>query len=367
MKKISSKKLFKRLYLPYMIGWSISFIFFSIFRGVGTISTGTVKIEFSEGILLSLLIGPVCGLISAINQQYFEKLVNQRNISLNKLFLFKLLNSLFLLVFITLSCYAILFMIQTDFTGVLTFISQPESFVAYLNILITDTFFSLFRRVSILLGEEKVWKLLNGKYYAPKQEDKIFLFIDLKDSTSIAERIGHLKYSKLIQDTFNDIALIENYGGEIYQYIGDEIVFTWNKVTSKKAMNAVSGFIGFQKFMKQKSDYYISNYGFVPVFKAGIHGGRVTAVEVGKNKKEVAYHGDTINTTSRIQNECNTFNETLLISQTIADLIKDYPSFSLQKISSIKLRGKSIETSLYNVHLQGQLQKTDKEVNIALS
>jgi len=51
--------------------------------------------------------------------------------------------------------------------------------------------------------------------------------------------------------------------------------------------------------------YYLSKYGRVPVFKAGIHGGKVMALEVGSVKKELAYLGDIVNTTARIQGECN--------------------------------------------------------------
>ena len=54
------------------------------------------------------------------------------------------------------------------------------------------------------------------------------MFIDLKDSTPIAEKLGHKDYFRFIRDFiyFISIALIE-YNGRIYQYVGDEIVVSW--------------------------------------------------------------------------------------------------------------------------------------------
>jgi adenylate cyclase len=38
----------------------------------------------------------------------------------------------------------------------------------------------------------------------------------------------------------------------------------------------------------------------VPEFKGALHGGNVVVSEVGKYKSEIAYHGDVLNTTSRM-------------------------------------------------------------------
>lgn len=37
---------------------------------------------------------------------------------------------------------------------------------------------------------------LRGQYHRPKEEDRIFMFLDLKSSTTLAEQLGHLKYSR---------------------------------------------------------------------------------------------------------------------------------------------------------------------------
>ena len=84
----------------------------------------------------------------------------------------------------------------------------------------------------------------------------------------------------------------------------------------------------------------------MPFFKAGINAGVVTVTEVGKYKKEIAYHGDTINTAARIQSKCNDFKQGLLISEYLKDKLSD-GTFKFDKIGSVALRGKEKEVLIY--------------------
>ena len=61
------------------------------------------------------------------------------------------------------------------------------------------TFLGLFLvQVSDKFGQGILVNFLVGKYHQPKVENRIFLFMDLKDSTSIAEKLGHIGYSLLL-------------------------------------------------------------------------------------------------------------------------------------------------------------------------
>ena len=159
-------------------------------------------------------------------------------------------------------------------------------------------------------------KIFFGKYRSPKEEKRIFMFLDLKSSTSMAETLGHYKYSQLIQDCFLDLNLIiRKYDAEIYQYVGDEVVLSWKYKNGVKEKKCVNIYFDYISRLQGKETYYIEKYGVLPQFKAGMHGGTLMAAEVGFIKKEMAYHGDVINTTARIQGECNKYGEQLLISK----------------------------------------------------
>ena len=77
--------------------------------------------------------------------------------------------------------------------------------------------------------------MIRGRYNNPRIEHRIFIFLDINDSTTIAEKLGHERYFELLKDFFADITepILIN-GGEIYQYVGDEIVLSWHTNVSNK-------------------------------------------------------------------------------------------------------------------------------------
>ena len=101
--------------------------------------------------------------------------------------------------------------------------------------------------------------------------------------------------------------------------------------------------------MDKKKEYYKQTYNCIPLFKAGVNAGIVTVTEVGKYKKEIAYHGDTINTAARIQGKCNELKQELLISASLKSKLSS-TGFVFDKLGSISLKGKESEILLYAVH-----------------
>jgi adenylate cyclase len=189
-----------------------------------------------------------------------------------------------------------------------------------------------------------------GKFRKPRIEERIFLFMDLKDSTTYAERLGHIKFSELIQDCFLDVnKVIPPFNAEIYQYVGDEVVLSWSSTEGLRKMNCIKFFFAFQDFLQNRKEQYEKKYGFVPQFKAGANIGNITVAEVGDFKREIAYHGDTINTAARIQSVCNTYSKSFIISEMLKDQIKWEESFTTEFIDSIKLKGKEKEVMLFGV------------------
>jgi adenylate cyclase len=167
------------------------------------------------------------------------------------------------------------------------------------------------------------------------------MFLDLQASTTIAEQIGHYSYSELIQDCFYDLnRIVTKYEAEIYQYVGDEAVLSWKYKRGIKNNNCIKIFFHFQKRIKKRQQYYLSKYNLVPIFKAGLHGGELIVTEVGTVKKEIAYHGDVINTSARIQGECNKYNELLLCSNMLINDLSLATKYSPEFIGNIELKGK---------------------------
>lgn len=206
-----------------------------------------------------------------------------------------------------------------------------------------------YSEIKDYLGSNVIFNYL-GKYHTPKQEKRIFMFLDMKSSTTIAEAIGHERYFELLKTYYADMtnAILET-SGEVYQYVGDEIVVTWKEKKGIDKNNCIHCFIKISDTINKNKDRYMKQFGLVPEFKAGFHIGEVTAGEIGIIKKDIIYTGDVLNTTARIQSECNTYNSKTLISEKLYDTLSEEPSYSFIKIDKLLLEGKKEQIQLYNV------------------
>ena len=205
-------------------------------------------------------------------------------------------------------------------------------------------------QVSDKFGQGVLYNFLIGKYHHPKEEERIFMFMDLKSSTTYAEQLGHVTYSRFIQDCFFDLTdVVLKHQANIYQYVGDEVVLSWSMNQGISKDNCLNLFFAYDSILKSKIEYYENEYGVLPEFKAGLHSGKVMIAEIGEIKKELAFHGDSINTAARIQSMCNEFKKRLIISETLKEQLKTNSSFNLVLLGNVILRGKSKPLNLYGV------------------
>ncbi len=209
--------------------------------------------------------------------------------------------------------------------------------------------FNFLKQVNRKFGPGNLQRLLVGKYYHPQRENRIFLFLDLKSSTSHAERLGHQRYSSLIQDCFRDLAVALEHRAEVYQYVGDEAVLSWEAGIGLEGLNCLRAFYRFRDQLGARSRHYERLYGFVPEFKAGGNIGEVTGVEVGEIKREIAFHGDVLNTAARIQALCNEYAEELLVSEYLKNALPVSSEFTFQRIGTMQLRGRQLPLDVYAV------------------
>jgi len=192
--------------------------------------------------------------------------------------------------------------------------------------------------------------IIAGKYIQPKIENRIIMFIDLKDSTPIAEKLGHHQYFLFIREFIFHIsmALIE-HNGIIYQYVGDEIVVSW-LYSRQNTKNCLAAVIESRKNIQKQSERFRRKFGLVPEFRVGIHVGDVTVGEIGVIKKDLAMSGDTMNTTSRISSACNELNQKFIVSKDFIDStdLKDWQSESL---GVVELKGKASGIELFSLKI----------------
>lgn len=192
--------------------------------------------------------------------------------------------------------------------------------------------------------------ILLGKYVNPKTENRIIVFIDLSDSTTIAEALGHTLYFKFIREFIFNVsnALIE-YNGRIYQYVGDEIVVSW-MFSEANITRCLKSLIEARRNIQKDSTNFKRVYGFVPEFRVGIHIGDVTVGEIGVIKKDIAMSGDTMNTAARIRSACSELNKKFIVSKDFIDK-SSLEGFQSESLGMIELKGKSKEIELFQLKI----------------
>ena len=231
----------------------------------------------------------------------------------------------------------------------LEFMSSPRLWTIWILWGLTVIFSLFILQISEKLGQGVLVNYLLGKYHQPREEVRIFMFLDLKSSTRYAEKLGHIKYSKLIQDCFYDLTeVVSKHDAQIYQYVGDEIVLTWKKSKGLKDCHCLRTFIDYKKALIRKKDYYIKSYGLLPEFKAGLDYGQITVAEVGEIKKELAYHGDVLNSAARIQHMCNEYQSSILLSERLKSQLAEDKQKALSLIGKMQLKGRSKKMNVYS-------------------
>ena len=246
-------------------------------------------------------------------------------------------------------------------------IGITEIYPVGFNVMIFYLFIFLFilqlirqTKVSAVRGLTK--KYLTGSLNQPVEDVRIFLFMDLYSSTAYAERLGHLSYSCCIKEIYSELdEYILQTRGSLYQFVGDQVVIVWNMKDGLAYNNAVRFFFLVEEALKKKEQYYRNKYGVFPRFKAGIHYGKVSITEVGNIlKREIAYHGDVVNTTARICSLCSEINEQVLISGDFYEKLKPTMAnckLKADHIGAYNLKGKKNEVDIYRLYQDGVVKK----------
>ncbi len=225
---------------------------------------------------------------------------------------------------------------------------ETNDFIDGLSYAVISAFLlTFFSELNLIMGRGRIIKYLSGKYHKPIEDERILMFLDVSSSTTIAEKIGHIKYSSFIKDFIyelhNSILLTE---AEIIQYVGDELLLMWNVKKGIKNNNCVRLFFLAQDQIAKKKQRFIEKYGVYPQFKAGVHYGKMIIMEVGSLKKEIAHYGDSLNTAARIRSTCNEVRKELLISERLVKKLNLEKEYRVEHLGSFELKGKEEKVEL---------------------
>jgi adenylate cyclase len=324
-----------------------------ISKAVASLFDLQAKVHVSENIMIAMIGAIIFGTILGLIDHFIEKRFVRRSLGTE--------------LIVKFSLYAITWFTVAGVTRLIG-IALEARFIDNADVLYTSNFFSNFATSSTIyvtvmiagisfikqmnnkFGPGIIIPMLLGKYRKPREEERVFMFMDLKSSTSYAETLGHVQYSKMIQKCYLDLnRVLPKYLAEVYQYVGDEVVLTWPKDEGLHKNNCINFYFAFRKQLMKNKDLYEKEFGMVPEFKASIHLGKIMVAEIGDIKRDIAYHGDTINTAARIQSMCNEYDKSLLISDRVISEISPDTLHNVEYVDETILKGKTEKIKLYSI------------------
>jgi adenylate cyclase len=353
-------KQYGKLLIQFISFWVIAMSLFTVFRYLGMDQASMVSPSFAESgnavffepLFPTVVLGVCLGIFYASIDFFFERYMEKRMALGVSIVVRTFIYFISTLTIITLIIEVSSPYIAHNFNIELGWWITDKRFWAVAIYIILAAFVHNFLRIATeRFGKGTFVKILFGKYRKPREEKRIFMFLDLKGATEIAERIGHFLYSQFLQDCFYDLnEILSKYEAEIYQYVGDEAVLSWSFKKGAQNHNCIAIFFAFENQIHSKKDYYMAKYGVIPKFKAGLHGGTLMAAEVGFVKKELAYHGDVINTSARLQAECNKQRVSLILSNELFEQINIEKLLVSKFLGKVNLKGKKEGVGIHAVY-----------------
>ncbi|CAN7588559.1 adenylate/guanylate cyclase domain-containing protein [Variovorax sp. LjRoot84] len=201
-----------------------------------------------------------------------------------------------------------------------------------------------------LVGEQTLRDIVLGRYHRPRTEERFFLFVDIVGSTPLAERIGPDAVHRFLGEVFRLASdLIDDHLGEVYQYVGDEIVITWAVAEGREGARPVACYFAIEQALARAAPEFEREFGAVPRLRAALHGGPVITGEVGGSRRAIVYHGDVVNTTSRIEQATRDLERQFLVSGDALERLEDLEGCALEDLGLQQLRGRAAAMQVYAV------------------
>jgi adenylate cyclase len=352
------KKVLTAFYF-FFTSWFILGMLFIFVRFYDTDKMMVIEMNMISShviVFIVLILSFIMGVLSALTEPWAMK-IEQKNRPYFIQFMFK--TQRYILYIIPLFiCAAVgfkLYLTKQDihqwFNVFSSLVQGKTLHVSLVFIIFANVVINSVRQMTRFIGDTEFWNYLNGKYSKRIEEERIFMFIDLESSTAIAEELKNTKYSQLLRKFFYDISsVIHSNQGKVYQYVGDEAVITWKIEEGIENNACINCFFEMKIMIENKKNEYLNNFGLVPKFKAAIHLGKAVPAEVGTYKNEIAFHGEVLNTTSRILAKCHELRSELLISGELYDKLENKNKTGINKAGEFILRGKQNITKLYSVN-----------------
>jgi len=202
------------------------------------------------------------------------------------------------------------------------------------------------------IGIETLFHLTVGTYHRPVIQEKLLVFLDINNSTGLAEQLGAVQTKSLVGKFLFDISKpITDHGGEIYLYKGDGLIALWDwreAVRENRILRAIDAVFA---TVRREQQEYLEQFGIVPSFRIGVHGGEVVVSEQGDTKRAIGVYGSTINIAARMEEAAKAHRVACAISGDVAGALNAEDN-RLRPIGHEKIRGTAAEIPIFEYRVE---------------
>ena len=174
-----------------------------------------------------------------------------------------------------------------------------------------------------------------------------FIFVDLKGSTALGERIDPEALHEVKERYFSAMAAeITRHGGKIEKYIGDAImaVFGLPRAREDDALRAVRAAFGMQQALAQLNIDLMERYGVTLANRTGVNTGAVVASDDPTADQKLAT-GDAVNVTARLEQAAP--ENQIYLGESTYRLVRD--AVEVEAVAPLELKGKAQRVAAYRL------------------
>jgi adenylate cyclase len=203
-------------------------------------------------------------------------------------------------------------------------------------------------QVNDLLGRGVLVGVILGRYHRPREEMRVFLLIDMRESTQIAGRLGNLRYHAFLSRFIGDVsASAARHRAEVHRYVGDEVILTWTAREGFRDAACVRAALAISAELAAERPAYNAEFGVAPGVWAALHAGPVVTGEIGTIKHEIAFLGDTLNAAARIQQVGKNLGRPVVASAAVVSALDLPEGLVSESLGRVELRGVDGAVDLY--------------------
>ncbi len=328
-----------------ILWFSLASAAISVYFGYAVTRPGDPPVwGMAQGILASLLIAtPI--MIFELRRARFGSLRRLRRLPLAGYFAAKVLFYFIIIVSGLLLSSALISLVTPTSRPVVFDATFRGSLVLAIGMSLLG---NLVAETGRLLGFGVLKSLLIGRYVRPRREQKVFLLIDLKDSTGLAERLGPVRFHELLNAFFRDVAHAAlECDAEIHKYVGDEAILTWPAGPALADGACLTCPFIARAAIAANAERYRARFGVVPEFRAALHYGEIVTGEIGDLRREIAYVGDTLNVAARLLEAAKALGHDILVSADLLKLVALAPDRAAHPLPTLRVRGRAAPLEIF--------------------